>query len=195
VPLRSIAVPDNVHQATRVPKPISTKADTKHALAKPTVPSTADPLIPWDDLDVGIVVKIKGKPNEFRDMKQIEIVKAEVMRSTQQEVRCWNEILVFRREVLDVIWVVGKEEEEKLRRKAERETKLERRGKNANREERKRRNKVERRERNEEGRKRRKEKEKEGEGLGPENKVNYPSLAVRKRIAEKVKGKYDALGI
>lgn len=173
----------------------------QQATPAPATPSTADPLVPWDELDVGVVVKIKGKPGQFRETKQIEIVKAEVMRATQQEVRCWDEVRAFRRDVLSVPWVVEPAEEERLKRKALRGRQFSDRGKGRGKEEseesRKRRKEAERRERKrEESKKRRKgEGQGQGQGLSPGNKVNYPSLAVRRRVAEKVKGKLDALGI
>jgi endo-1,3(4)-beta-glucanase len=200
-------VPGHLNQAG---VQLTAKTDTKQA--QPTTPSITEPLVPWDDLDVGVVVKIKGKPGQFRDMKQIEIVKAEVIRSTQQEVRCWDEVFAFRKEVLDVPWVVGKEEEEKLRRKAVKEKQFSRtKGKDGRRKEesRKKRKEAEMREERHDESKKRKEaemkekleenkkrrKEKEAGGLKARNKVNCPSLAARKLAAEKVKGKYDALGI
>lgn len=206
-------VPGQLNQAPVPPRPVPAKADTKQA--QPTTPSITEPLVPWDDLDVGVVVKIKGKPGQFRDMKQIEIVKAEVIRSTQQEVRCWDEVFTFGKEVLNVTWVVSTEEEEKLRRKAAREKQVSRTGgkdgkrKEESKESRKKRKEVElQKEKYDESKKRKeakmkekleeskkRKKEKEAEGLKARNKVNYPSLAARKMAAEKVKGKYDALGI
>ncbi|TVY36320.1 Protein stn1, partial [Lachnellula subtilissima] len=62
-------------------------------------PTVANPKIPWDDVDVGVVVKIKGAVKDFReDERQVEIIKVEVLRSTDQEVRCWDEVFAFRRE-------------------------------------------------------------------------------------------------
>jgi hypothetical protein len=71
---------------------------------------------------VGAVVKIKGGINTFRDQKQVEIIKVEVLKSTDQEVRCWNEVLEFRKDVLRVPWVVTPEQEEKCRRRAMKES-------------------------------------------------------------------------
>ena len=59
----------------------STSAVKPKDIAK--TPSTAEPLVPWDELDVGVVVKIKGKPGQFREVKQIEVVK----RIAKQEAR------------------------------------------------------------------------------------------------------------
>ena len=198
-PVPSLRVMPNQNQAPISIPPITTKS---------TTPSITDPLVPWDDLDVGVVVKIKGKPGQFRDVKQIEMVKAEVIRCTQEEVRCWEEVGKFRREVLDVPWVVGEEDEERLRRKAVRERQFSRRKRVESEEERKRRKEAERERKGEESRKRKEGKvkreleeskktkrETEANGLNGKNKVNYPSLAARKLAAEKVKGKFDALGI
>ncbi|TVY51481.1 hypothetical protein LCER1_G006255 [Lachnellula cervina] len=73
-------------------------------------PTVTNPKIPWDEVDV-------------------EMIKVEVLRSTDQEVRCWDEVLAFRREVLGVPWVVSVEMEEKYKRRAMREKRHEKKGK------------------------------------------------------------------
>ncbi|TVY42884.1 hypothetical protein LOCC1_G003974, partial [Lachnellula occidentalis] len=207
-------------------------------------PTVTNPKIPWDEVDVGVVVKIKGAIRNFRDdQRQVEMIKVEVLRSTDQEVRCWDEVLAFRREVLSVPWVVSAEMEEKYKRRAMREKGHEKKGKiedgkhqksaensrgksdmrhkssataqdvqadrrrEARTEEQggklekkhKRVHEVsdglrrERKERERRGRHEYKAKRRlddgNGDGLDPANKANYPSLAVRRRVA----GKYDAL--
>ncbi|TVY85506.1 CST complex subunit STN1, partial [Lachnellula suecica] len=96
------------------PVPVPAKATvTKPSAAKglpPTVtkaegPTVTNPNIPWDNVDVGTVVKIKGGIKEFREQRQVEIIKVEVLGGTALEVKCWDEALVFRREVLGVPWV------------------------------------------------------------------------------------------
>jgi len=174
-----------------------------------TAPSVQKPNVPWAEMDVGVVVKVKGRVGEFWQQKQVEVVKAEVLRSTDMEVRCWNEVMDFRRDVLGKPWVVTGEEEERCRRIRERELRHASKGKrgrekdvngkelgrmakkedssrSGEREEARRKRKE--LERNGEDAKRRKEKD---EALKAKNTVNYPSLAVRRAAA----GKYDALGI
>jgi hypothetical protein len=175
-----------------------------------TTPSIEAPQVPWADMDVGAVVKIKGKPGTFRGVKQVEVIKVEVLRSTEQEVRCWNEVLAFREEVLRVPWVVSREVEDGFRRRAERgkqyksgsrkrgKSKVEK-GSRVAEDKRKGKDPEKRRgDESDDGRLKRdkhdqkkRRHEREEEGLNPENRANYPSLAARKRLA----GKYDALGI
>ncbi|RDL39612.1 uncharacterized protein BP5553_03952 [Venustampulla echinocandica] len=95
-------------------------------------PSTSNPKIPWDEVDVGVVVKLKGCVTTFRDQKQVELIKAEVLRTTDQEIRCWNEVLQFRKEVLRVPWAVSEKHEEKCRRRALKEKARERKSKTKN---------------------------------------------------------------
>jgi hypothetical protein len=211
-PPPSMAIPAHLDQGAGVESIRSTTQNRKPAPGnQASTPSVESPLVPWEEMDVGVVVKIKGKPNTFRDVKQVDIIKVEVMRSTEQEVRCWNEVVKFRKEVLTVPWVVSQEAEDKFRRRAERE-KLYKNGSRTN----KRSNMDKRYERDESkgkdmnvGKRRRgdesddggekkgkhelkkRKHDKEEEGLKPENKANYPSLAARRRLA----GKYDALGI
>ncbi|KAK0125602.1 hypothetical protein ONS95_000390 [Cadophora gregata] len=158
------------------------------------VPSVQSPAVPWDQVDVGTVVKIKGKVGSWWDAIQLEVIKIEVLRCTDQEVRCWNEVMTFKRDVLSKSWVVSKEEEERCRMAREKELRRARKGKGgrADAEKEKKRKDAERREivRREEDAKRRKAKEEEW--LKAQAKVKkYPSMAVLKAA----KGKYDALGI
>lgn len=208
-PPAALPVPTHLAQVTVTKEArTSTVQNRNSAPEKPasSTPSVETPLVPWDDIDVGSVVKIKGKPGAFRDVFQVNIIKLEVIRSTEQEVRCWNEVLAFRKEVLRVPWVVSQEAEDRFRKRAEREKQYKnssrRYGKSktdkskGKREEREK--NVERRKGDESGdgrenerREGKKRKLERDEGLHPENKVNYPSLAVRRKLA----GKYDALGI
>jgi hypothetical protein len=210
-PPQDLALQMHFNQGTESKSTASTAENRNSTPAKKSsTPSVEAPLIPWEEMDVGAVVKIKGRPNTFRDVKQVDIIKVEIMRSTEQEVRCWNEVLAFRKEVLRVPWVVSQEAEAKFRSRAEREKQYKNRpkkhgkskaGKNGDvgREKGKDRNVESRRKDggSDSNRKKgdehvQKEREKERqEGLKPDNKANYLSLAVRGQLA----GKYDALGI
>lgn len=81
-------------------------------------PTILRPKIPWEDMDVGVVVIIKGGVTTFRDQKQIDIVKVEVLRGTDEEVKFWNNALGFRQNVLSAPWVLTKREENKCMREA-----------------------------------------------------------------------------
>ena len=171
-------------------------------------PSVRTPSVPWEEVDVGSVVKIKGMVGVRWGMKQVEVIKVEVLRSTDMEVRCWNEVSAFKRDVLSRSWVVSTEEEEKCKKRREKELrhaarKKTRKGsegngkgkekavedcKNREEVERKRKD-QERIEKHEEQVKRRKAQA--GEAPKAKSKVNYAPLAVRRVLA----GKYDALGI
>lgn len=169
----------------------------------PTQPSTAEPWIPWDDMDVGTVVKIKGKPSQFRDIKQVEIVKAEVIRGTEIEVRCWGEVGAFRREVLEVPWVVSKEQEEKLRKRAtsgrgkEADRRKRESEKKAKEEKRKKQEVKERQEEEKRDKEGKKAKERQDEEKDKREREieRQEERESRKRFAEQAKGRYDALGI
>jgi len=163
-------------------------------------PSTEKPSVPAD-LDIGAVVKIKGKPSVFRDMNQIAIIKAEIIHGTETEVRCWNEVMAWKNGVLTQVWEVSEEQEDQCRRKALRKRKGE------SQEGRRRRKEAERLKRNEASKnvqpgvetqsmRRRRESEKDTVkgNVGDKDedgRVQYPSLAARRML----KGKFDALGI
>ena len=183
---------------------------TAKKTAEPPAPSVATPLVPWDDVDVGAVVKVKGRVGTDWGRKRIEVIKIEIIRSTNQEVRCWDEVVAFRQDILRNHWVVTEVEEEAFRKVAMREKKWksregmgkgtdvkvlkavaeerrQRRHKETDEQRRKRKGKDS--EKFEPASKRRKDQD--GEGFVPQSKNNYPSSAVRRGAA----GKYEALGI
>ncbi len=126
-------------------------------------PCTQNPQIPWESIDVGIVLKIKGQITTFRDIKQVEVIKIDIIAGTEGEVRCWEEVLKFRREVLSRPWVVTQEE---ANRCAER----------ARKEEKKRKSKAS---------EKTKAKAREGDFSDPPKKINDPSVVPRRGVAGK----------
>ncbi|KAI2628768.1 hypothetical protein GGR54DRAFT_362175 [Hypoxylon sp. NC1633] len=62
------------------------------------------------DIDVGMVVEVKGSTKLFRNQKQVKIQKLERIKSTNQEVQFWNKIRDFRRDVLSRPWILEKKE-------------------------------------------------------------------------------------
>jgi len=121
---------------------------------------------------------------------------------TNAEVKCWNDVAAFKRDVLSSPWVVTAEEEKRCLEEADTEARLVR-------EEEEKRRKAEMRRRLKE--KKRELAEKAGgaemgarkgkeklrrkgvEGLDPKNRANYPSIAARRRAA--ATGEFDALGL
>ncbi|KAL2075419.1 hypothetical protein VTL71DRAFT_362 [Oculimacula yallundae] len=206
--LNQIASLMQVQTTTKKAEDEKTKKEEKLAGkdGKKIVPSVASPIVPWEDVDVGTVVKVKGRVGCWWDTIQIEVIKIEVLRCTDQEVRCWNEVMAFKREVLSGPWIVSGEEEERCRKMRERELRHARKGRvgkdgrverkgggggstaaTVGSEERRKRKDAERKD---EEVKRRKVKEDERAKAKARSKV-YPSAAAIKAA----KGKYDALGI
>ncbi|XXG95880.1 hypothetical protein Hte_002153 [Hypoxylon texense] len=91
-----------------VPKP----ADNARSNVKKGDATTANPTedAPHSDIDVGMVIDVKGSTKLFRDQKQVNIQKLQRVRSTNQEVQFWNKIRDFRRDVLSQPWVLEKRE-------------------------------------------------------------------------------------
>ena len=156
-----------------------------------TQPSVQEPNVPWAEMDVGVVVKVKGRVGEFREQKQVEVVKVEVLRCTDEEVRCWNEVMDFRRDVLGKVWVVSEEQEEKCRRVRERELRVMGKGKRVEKD-----RGDKRKDGRGEARRKRTEVERKKEDYGrrneregilkASNKVNHASLAARRTTAGKI---------
>ncbi|KAI1777138.1 hypothetical protein F4818DRAFT_409315 [Hypoxylon cercidicola] len=74
--------------------------------------TTAGPAedVPHSDIDIGMVIDVKGSTKLFRDQKQINIQKLQRVRSTDQEVQFWNKIRDFQRDVLSRPWILEKRE-------------------------------------------------------------------------------------
>lgn len=86
-------------------------------------PSVFNPIVPWDRVHVGSVVKIKGKVDIWWDQKRIEIVKLEILRCTDMEVRCWNEVIRFKQDILNKPWVLTQKQESRCRKRARKQLK------------------------------------------------------------------------
>jgi hypothetical protein len=168
-------------------------------------------------IDVGSVVKVKGGLSMWNNAMQI-VLKSIVRIDTNEEAKCWNDVSRFKRDVLQLPWVVDPNDEEQCRLEAVKDVKEKKRTKDERRRMRTDRtggevlekpDRVKKRDRsakredisgNKEGKKTREYKEQVTEkdqvkrqqsGLGTVNRANYPSAAARLRAA----GKYDALGI
>lgn len=77
-------------------------------------------LFPYEDVDVGTVVDIKGELTTFRDEKQINIDKLVTVKSTAQEVALWEKRAEFHKSVLARPWTLSSELVRKCRKQAER---------------------------------------------------------------------------
>ncbi|KAK5626280.1 hypothetical protein RRF57_001995 [Xylaria bambusicola] len=68
------------------------------------------------NVDIGMVLYIKGSVKEFRGQKQITIQKAKQVLSTTQEVLFWDKIREFRRDTLSQPWVLKDREIRRCRK-------------------------------------------------------------------------------
>lgn len=68
------------------------------------------------DVDIGMVLDVKGSVKEFRGQKQIKIQRARQILSTTQEVLFWDKIRDFRRDILSRPWVLKDREVRRCRR-------------------------------------------------------------------------------
>ncbi|KAL6865849.1 hypothetical protein ACO1O0_001948 [Amphichorda felina] len=76
--------------------------------------------LPYEEIDVGAVVDVKGKLTTFRNEVQIKIEKMVCLKSTAQEVTLWEKRARFRRDVLDPPWVLRDKDVRRCRKEAER---------------------------------------------------------------------------
>ncbi|KAJ4393204.1 hypothetical protein N0V93_002412 [Gnomoniopsis smithogilvyi] len=94
---------------------VDSKTDHKSNLAIP-----APKRIVPEEVDVGTVIDVKGGLSLFRGNKQIKILKATILRSTEQEVAFWEKVRKFRRDVLEKPWQLTDKEVRRCRKEEER---------------------------------------------------------------------------
>ena len=94
-------------------------ANSNPPLVEPTGPNSEAASAPYPDIDVGVVVDIKGRLCQFRGEPQVKVEKMSHLRSTAQEVLLWEKRAKFRREVLDVVWTLRERDIRRCRKEAE----------------------------------------------------------------------------
>lgn len=82
--------------------------------------SLAQPVTPYDHIDVGSVLDVKGALTTFRDIRQVKVEKMTCLRGTAAEMKLWAKRAAFRRDVLEKPWVVQDKVLRKCRKEAER---------------------------------------------------------------------------
>lgn len=85
--------------------------------------SVTNPSIPYGIIDVGTTLKIRGRVGNFRDIVQVEVVNATVVKDMDVEVKFWDEALKFWTDVIGKEWVLSEEVVEEMGRKEERRRK------------------------------------------------------------------------
>jgi hypothetical protein len=108
---------DPVERANAIAKRVAALSDGEKRIS-PDGPNLTN-------IDVGCVVKIKGGVSIFRGQKQINLKSITILGDTNAEVKCWNEAVAFKSNILSQPWVVTPGEETDCRRQADREKELE----------------------------------------------------------------------
>ncbi|KAE9983601.1 hypothetical protein EG328_009769 [Venturia inaequalis] len=84
-------------------------------------------------LDIGTVIKVKAVIGEFRNMKQLELKRIYVIRTTGEEVKEWTEVARWKRDILSKPWFLSPQKlkdldnEDARQRKKQRDTEKKRR--------------------------------------------------------------------
>lgn len=94
-------------------------SDASAATAAPLGPF-GQPVTPYDHIDVGSVVDVKGALTTFRDAKQLKVEKMTALRGTAEEMRLWAKRSAFWSDVLETPWVLPDKTVRKCRKEAER---------------------------------------------------------------------------
>lgn len=117
--LRAYTIDDSSGACTEAIVSLAMPKAVAPANELPGAPAPA-PSTPYEHVDVGSVVDVKGALTTFRDAKQLKVEKMIELRSTADEVRLWAKRSAFRRDVLEKPWVVPDKMIRKCRRDAER---------------------------------------------------------------------------
>ncbi|KAJ4861596.1 telomere regulation protein stn1 domain-containing protein [Trichoderma breve] len=110
----------NIIAVTTPPAPAKAKNESTAGEQRTDKGADAQEADPYADIDVGAVVDVKGSVSSFRNEHQINIERMAVVKSTAQEVVLWEKRTRFRREVLNVPWVLRDKDVRRCRRDAER---------------------------------------------------------------------------
>jgi hypothetical protein len=57
-------------------------------------------------LDIGSVVKVKCTIDEWKDMKQLQLKRIRLIASTEEEIRTWEELARWKRDIIGAPWVL-----------------------------------------------------------------------------------------
>lgn len=57
-------------------------------------------------LDIGTVVKVKCTISDWKGVRQLELKRIHTVRSTEDEVKAWKEVVRWKRDILDRPWVL-----------------------------------------------------------------------------------------
>jgi len=95
----------------------STKTAIDGQIGKDLDPTASEtPAFPYSDIDVGMVLDVKGSIKTFRGQKQIKIQKLKRVLSTNQEVLFWHKIRDFHHDTLSHPWILKDREVRRCRK-------------------------------------------------------------------------------
>lgn len=104
----------SVDKLPKLPEAVEKRARQVEATEK----LTTHPPGAFADIDVGVVVDVKGKLIRYREDIQIRIERMVSLETTQKELTLWEKRAGFRRQVLDTPWVLSKRDVRRAERAA-----------------------------------------------------------------------------
>jgi hypothetical protein len=95
----------------------STKTTVDDQIKRDLGPAASKtPGFPYSDIDVGMVLDVKGSVKSFRGQKQIKVQKLTRVLSTSQEVLFWDKIRDFHHDTLSHPWILNDREVRRCRK-------------------------------------------------------------------------------
>ncbi|KAF1977591.1 hypothetical protein BU23DRAFT_527107 [Bimuria novae-zelandiae CBS 107.79] len=67
-------------------------------------------------VDIGTIIKVKGMISEFRGFKQLELKRIWIVTTTNEEIKFWEALATFKKDVMGKKWHLSKSEGEKIKR-------------------------------------------------------------------------------
>ncbi|KAF2460416.1 hypothetical protein BDY21DRAFT_269789, partial [Lineolata rhizophorae] len=112
----------SLHDTITEPRPWNTTAETNIDVT--TSLGTLSVHIDGVALEIGMIIKAKGTISVFRDTKQLDLIRADVLHGPDEETKAWEQ-LAQSRELLSNPWSLSEERIQELRDEHERKKHLE----------------------------------------------------------------------
>lgn len=96
-----------------VDSPSNTEVDNLNVLSRL---GQFDVTVDDDVVDIGTTIRVKGTICEFRGFKQLELKRIWIVKTTSEEVKFWDALATFKRDVLGRKWHLSKSEGERIKK-------------------------------------------------------------------------------
>jgi hypothetical protein len=111
VEVKIVRLTPGIYDASKCPS--NTTVDNVHIVSKLGV---FELTVDRQQVDIGTTIKAKCTISEFRGAKQLEMKRAWIVSTTNEEAQAWAETAAFKREVLSRPWHISSTEHKRIRK-------------------------------------------------------------------------------